>query len=105
DRLRELVRRLLARVALEHAQLGLHDLPERPQADARAVGERPAAPPGGELGIGLDDAEELRHEPALPDAPYADDGHELRPLLAAHELERAHELVELLGATDQRPRR
>jgi hypothetical protein len=56
--------------------------------------------PGDELGIGLGDAEELRHEPALADARYADDGHELRPVVAAHALERAHEQVELFDTAD-----
>jgi hypothetical protein len=48
-------------------------------------------------GSASDDAEELRHEPALADARYADDGHELRPVLAAHALERRSRAVELLG--------
>src|SRR5205814_1658638 len=55
----------LAAVGAEQADLGLHDLAERPEADAFAVGKRAPLPPRDELPVGVDGRVELADEPAL----------------------------------------
>ncbi len=94
-------RDLVGRVLLEHAGLCLHDLPERPQGDAVAVCEAAALAPGDELGIGVDDALELVHEPALADAGDADEREELRRALVTGALERVADDPELALAADE----
>src|SRR5204862_7581495 len=68
ERRGELRGRLGRRVRLEHSELGLHDLAERPHADSLAERERAPAPPRHQLLVRLDDREELGDEAALPDS-------------------------------------
>ena len=83
------------------AGLRLDDLPERPERDSVAVGQTAALAPGDELGVVLDDPEELVHEAALPDSGNADDGHELRRARGANATEGVAQDSELLIAADE----
>ena len=65
-------------VGLEDPGLRLHDLAERPEAHAaRRTARRTALAPGDELGVGLDDLEQLVDEAALADPRDADERDEL----------------------------
>ena len=64
------------------ARLGLHDLAERPERDALAVGQAAPVSPGDEIGPLVECRAELRDEAALPDPRLADDRDELHRRLA-----------------------
>ena len=89
-------------VGLENPGVRLDDLAERPEADALAVGERAALPPGDELGVGLGDLEQLGDEAALADPGHADERDELRGLLSPRARERVGEQAALALAADER---
>jgi hypothetical protein len=99
---RELVGGLRLDVRLEDAGLRLHHLADRPVADALAVGERAALPPGHEPSSAFDRVEQLREESALADPGDADECHELRRPFAGGPLERGNEKLDLAVATDER---
>ena len=88
-------------IRLEDPGLRLHDLAERPERDAFAVGERASLAPGDELLVRVHDAAELEEEPALPHPRYADERHELRRTVAARTLERVREEIELAISPDE----
>jgi len=71
ERGRELRLGLRTRVGFEHAELGLHDLAERPERDADPVGETAATAPRDDLVVVVDDCVELSDQAALPDAGNA----------------------------------
>src|SRR6266545_7670380 len=73
----ELRRRLLRRVGLENAALGLHDLAQGPEGDPLSIGQTAPLTPADEAGPLLDVLEELRAEPALAHAGLTDDRHQL----------------------------
>jgi len=87
DGLVELGGGLVVGVGLEDAGLPLHDLCERPEAGAFAVGQRAPLPPGREVRLRLDRAEELVDEARLPDSRNADERDELEPSLAPRTVE------------------
>ena len=58
-------------VGLQDPGVGLHDLPERPERDALAVGQAPTLAPGDELGFGVDVGAELGDDPALAETGLA----------------------------------
>ena len=90
------------RVGLEDSRLRLHDLRQRPEADAFAVRKRAALAPGREVRLGLDRLEELVDEPRLADPRDADEGDELELTLRAGAFERVAERVELALAPEER---
>lgn len=92
----------LIAVALEDAGLRLHHLPERPEADAVAVGQAPPVTPGGELAFLLDPVVQLEYQAALPDPRHADERHKLRRALLPHAVERPQQQLELTPTTNQR---
>jgi hypothetical protein len=98
----ELGRRLALRVGLHDPRLRLHDLGQRPEADALAVGQRAALAPRREVGLRVHALEELVDEPRLADPGHADERHELQLPLRARPLERVAQLVELALPPDQR---
>jgi hypothetical protein len=102
DRVAELGRGNLAVVRLEDPRLRLHDLPERPEGDALAVGEAAPVPPGDELRPIVEGASELSDEAALPNAGLANDRDELNRALALGTEERLMEEVALELAPDER---
>ncbi len=102
DHRRELRRGGRPVVVFEDASLRLHDLAERPDASTLAVGERPSLSPPVQVGIFVEDAEELGDEPALADPGHADERDELRRLLATAALERVGEDRQLAVAADNR---
>ena len=90
------------RVALEDPGVRLHDLAERPVAQALAVGQRAALPPPDQLRVTVDELEELADEPALADPGHARQGHELRLEIAAAAIERLGQEADLALAPDER---
>jgi hypothetical protein len=98
NRVRELRAGLVLRVRFQHARLCLDHLGKGPEADALAVGERPPLPPGDQLGILVDDPEQLVHEAALADAGDAHERHELRLPLRADACQRVGEQLEFARA-------
>ena len=86
----ELLGCLCLGVALEDAGLRLDDLGERPERDAVSVGEAAALAPGDELRVGVDDARELVHEPALAHPRDGDERDELRRSLVRARDRRRH---------------
>ena len=80
----------------------LDDLAERPQRDAVAVREAAPLAPRDELGVRVDDAEQLVDEAALADAGNADERHELRRPRVSRALEDAsRRTAELVLAADE----
>ena len=77
------------RVGLEDPGLRLHDLAERPERDALAVGNATPLAPADQLALVLCVPEELADEPRLADAGDADEGDELRRVLLLHAPERS----------------
>ena len=65
-------------IGLEDPRVRLHDLPQRPERDALAVGQAPTLTPGDQVGFVVDVAEEFGDDPALAETWLADDGDELR---------------------------
>ena len=83
----------LCRVAFQDPGLRLHDLAERPEAHALAVGQRPATAPVDELVALLDRAVELVDEAALADPGHADQRQELWFALPLDPVERVDQRV------------
>ena len=95
----------VCRIALEDPGLGLDHLPERPIADALAIGQRAPLPPANQLRLALDRGRELLHEAALAHPRDADDRDQLRLALSSSTRKRAEQLVQLAHPPDQlRPR-
>ena len=99
---RELRLRIVGRVGREHAGLRLHHLRRRPERHALAVGQRAAAAPEHEVGLGVERGRELRDEPALADARDADERDELRRAVAPRSVERVPQHVDLVRTPDER---
>src|SRR5207302_11151963 len=97
----ELLLRRFRVVALEDPGLRLHDLAQRPHAAALAVGERASLAPPIDVGIRIENGEELGDEAALADAGNADERDELCRLLALASLERVREEEQLALAPDE----
>ena len=102
DRLIELGRDRVLIVGLQDPGLGLHDLPERPEADPVAVGQAPSLPPGDELGELIDVAGELTDQPRLAETRLGDDRDELGRGTGPGALEELGEHRELEVAADER---
>ncbi len=98
----ELLGRRLLHVAVEDSRLRLHHLGKSPEGDTLAVGERAPLPPVDEVRISLNLREELRDEPALPDARDADECDELRRRLPLDALEGVDQQVALPLSPDER---
>ena len=78
-------------VSFEDACLRLDDLSESPERHAVAVGKTAALAPRDQLGFGIDDARQLVEQPALADAGYSHQRHELEEALVADAVERSSE--------------
>ena len=78
---------LARRVAVQDSGLRLHDLRERPEADALAVRKRTTLPPDDQLAPLGDDLHRLEDEPRLADAGRAHEREELRRLLVQDSLD------------------
>jgi hypothetical protein len=102
DSARELCVRLRVAVRLQDSRLRLHHLGERPVADALSIGERASLAPVGQLAAVRDVGEELADKATLADPRNADDRHQLRRTLLAHEGKRVDDLRELALAADER---
>ena len=83
----ELALRDVRRVGLEDARVRLHDLPERPERDALAVGHAAPLPPRDQLGTRVDVRGQLAHDATLAEPRLSHDRHELHR-------RRRHRLVE-----------
>ena len=83
----------------------LHNLAERPERDAVAVGEAPALSPVDELGPVVDPDAELAQQASLAHARLTRDGDELDLRLADHALECVLQQAQLPVAADERRRR
>ena len=93
---------LCARVGLEHAELRLHDLAERPERDTDPVGEAATSAPRDDLVVLVDDCVQLGDEAALANPWHAGDGDQLRLAITSRAVQRANQQIELVGATDKR---
>jgi hypothetical protein len=98
----ELLCRRLDLVALQDAGLRLHDLSERPEADALTVGQRAAHPPRHSLPFPFECCEELGEQAALADPGHADERDHLGRALAARPVEQPAQELQLVATTDQR---
>ena len=105
DHAAQLLPGLVDRVALEDPCLRLHDLGQRPEGHAVAVGQGSALTPGDERLVLVDSCEELEDEPALADAGDSDEGDELRRSLLPNAPERRDQQVDLPATADKRCRR
>ena len=103
DRVEQLGRRALGIVALEDPGLGFHDLGQRPEADALAVGQALPLEPAEQLRLLLEGSEELENEPALADPRHADERDELRLTLLAHSRDGGDEGRQVAVPADERP--
>ena len=93
---------LLGRVRLEDSGVSLRHLGERPVRHPLAVRQRAALPPVvDDLRVGVHDARELVHEPALADPRDAHERDELRRALLSRALESIRQEVELALAADE----
>ena len=90
------------RVGGEDAGVGLHDLAQRPEGDAVAVGQRAALPPEHDVGLPLQVPEQLPDLARLADPGRPHQRHDLR-LAAGHgAAERVDQHLRLVRAADQR---
>ena len=98
----ELLGSLLGTVRFENARLALHDLPERPEGDALAVGRTPSLPPEDDLRLVVDEGPKLRDEPALADTRLPGHRDELDRRLPQRSRVRLLEQGEIVLAPDER---
>ena len=91
-------------VALDHAELLLDDLAQRPERQAVAVGRAAALAPAHDGRTAVDVAQELEHESRLAYAGLADDHRELRLRRGSHLLQQPSQDAELDLAVDERRR-
>ena len=99
--LRDLRRGLLCAIGVEHDCLGLEHLGQRRERGALAVRQ---AAPDQHGRLGLEQRDELAHEPALADARVADERDELRAAFPADAVEGRSQRGELMVAADERRR-
>ena len=86
------------------AGLGLHDLAQGPERDALAVGQAAAAPPRHQhVGILVELAEQIAHQPALADARLAAHRHQLEGRVADRPRADRPQQRPLHLAPDERP--
>ncbi len=93
---------IVGAVGLEDPGLRFHDLREAPERRSLPVRKGATLSPHDELGILVDDAEELADEPRLPDPGHADHRHDLRFDPCSRPRERADEDVPLVVPSDER---
>ena len=94
---------LLVIGGLPDSEVLLHDLAQRPVRDPVAVREAAAGPPVRGWLLAGEQLPELPHEPGLPDARLAEEGHEMRLPLGDGPPERRHEQLELRLAPHEDP--
>src|SRR5919197_1825606 len=102
DRGAELRRGNVRILSAAHACLGLDDLTQGPEGDSLPVRRRSPLAPANQLGSSIEGAEELAHEPALPDSRNADEGESLDRTGSLRAFEGLHEHRQLAPAVDER---